>query len=178
MDTEIEERILDINVEKMIKKLESLNAIKVGEWHQKRYVYDFNPKRENEWIRLRTNGINTTLTYKNIQKDTIDGTKELEIEVSDFEKTNQLLNILGYKSKAYQENKRIRYLINDVEIDIDCWPLIPAYMEIEAKSIEKIKEIEKLLEIDSSYITTLNCQEIYNQIYGININNIKELKFE
>ena len=55
MHIEIEERILDIDSEKVIKKLEELNAIKVGEWYQKRYVYDFNPKRENEWIRKHNN---------------------------------------------------------------------------------------------------------------------------
>lgn len=177
MNIEIEERVLDIDVEEVTKKLEELNAIKIREWNQKRYVYDFNPKRDNEWIRLRSNGEKTTLTYKNIKKNTIDGTKELEIEVSDFEKTNKLLNMLGYKHKAYQENKRIRYYLNDVEVDIDFWPLIPAYMEIEGKSIEKVKEVEELLEINKDKITSLNCQDIYSQVYGIDINNIKELKF-
>ena len=56
MNTEIEERVLEINAESIINKLEKLNAIKKGEWYQRRYVYDFNPKRENEWIRLRSNG--------------------------------------------------------------------------------------------------------------------------
>ena len=62
MHTEIEERILDINKEEIINKLESLGATKVGEWFYRRYTYDFTPKRESEWIRLRTNGVETTLT--------------------------------------------------------------------------------------------------------------------
>ena len=149
----------------------------MGEWNQKRYVYDFWPKRENEWIRLRDNGNHVTLTYKKIEEDCIDGTKELEIKVSDFERTNQLLNILGYKPKAYQENRRIRYILDEVEIDIDFWPLIPAYMEIEGKTIEEIKKIEKIMDIDKSKITSLNCKDIYLKNYGIDIDNIKELKF-
>lgn len=177
MHVEIEERVLDINSEEVIKRLEVLNATKVGEWHQRRYVYDFNPKRENEWIRLRSNAYETTLTYKNIEKDSIDGTKELEIEVSDFDETNQLLNVLGYKAKAYQENKRIRYSLNGVEVDIDSWPLIPTYLEIEGKSIEEVRKIEELLEVDTNKITSLNCQDIYKQIYGIDIDKIKELRF-
>ncbi len=177
MHKEIEERVLEIDIQEIVKKLESLGAKKVGEWYQKRYVYDFNPKRENQWIRLRANGKQVTLTYKNVEEDSIDGTKELEIEVSDFEETNQLLNILGYKSKAYQENKRIRYILNGVEIDIDSWPLIPTYMEIEGNSIVEVKEIESLLEIDISKITNLNCQDIYNKIYNIDVDKIKELKF-
>ncbi|MFW3146782.1 MAG: hypothetical protein ACMUIE_08230 [Thermoplasmatota archaeon] len=36
----------------------------------------------------------------------IDGTKELEVEVDDFDKTNLILEKLGYIHKGYQENKR------------------------------------------------------------------------
>ena len=177
MHKEIEERVLEIDIDKMISKLESIGARKIGEWYQKRYVYDFNPKRENEWIRLRDTGEEITLTYKNVEENTTDGTKELEIKVDNFEDTNTLLEILGYKSKAYQENKRIRYILDSVEIDIDSWPLIPSYMEIEAKSVQEIKKIEELLEVNEEKITTLNCQDIYGKIYNIDIDNIKKLKF-
>ena len=47
MHTEIEERILEIDVDKVIKKLESLGATKKGEWFQKRYTYEFTPKRRD-----------------------------------------------------------------------------------------------------------------------------------
>ena len=47
MHTEIEERVLEIDREKIIKKLEELKAEKKGDWFQKRFVYDFNPKRES-----------------------------------------------------------------------------------------------------------------------------------
>ncbi len=177
MHIEFEERILEVDKYKMISKLESLGAIKKGEWFQKRYVYDFNPVRENEWIRLRTNGEVATLAYKNVEKNTVDGTKELEVEVSDFEETNELLNVLGYKAKGYQENKRIRYMLNGVEIDIDSWPMIPTYMEIEAESEEKVKEIEDLLEVDKSKITALNCEDIYIDIYKIDLKQNSDLRF-
>lgn len=178
MHTEIEERILEIDKEKVIKKLEELGATKAGEWFYKRYTYDFTPKRENQWLRLRTNGVETTLTYKNVETRELDGTKEFEIEVSDFEETNKMLEVLGYEYKNYQENKRIRYYLNDVEVDIDTWPMIPTYMELEGPSVEKVKEVEELLEVDKSKITTLYADEIAEQIYGINILGIKELKFQ
>lgn len=178
MHTEIEERILEIDIKKTIKKLEELGATKAGEWHQKRYTYDFNPRRYGQWFRLRTNGEETAFTYKNVESDKIDGTKELEIKVSSFEETNEMLKIMGYTPKAYQENKRIRYYLNDVEIDIDTWPMIPTYMELEGPSVEKIKELEDLLEVDKSKITTLFCDDIYREVYGIDIDNIKELKFK
>ena len=85
MQTEFEAKILEIDVDKVISKLKSLGARKVGEKMQKRFVYDFTPKRKNSWIRLRTNGEKTTLTIKEIQNEKIDGTKEIEVSVDDFE---------------------------------------------------------------------------------------------
>ena len=177
MHTEYEVRVLEVNKEEIIKKLELLNAKKVGDWNQKRYVYDLKPKKEGEWIRLRTNGEIATLTYKNVYSNTIDGTKETEIIVSDFENTNQLLNNIGFIPRSYQENKRIQYILDDVEIDIDTWPMIPDYLEIEGNSVEKVEKMLKKLELDKCQITTLSPQDVYIETYGIDINNIKELKF-
>ncbi len=177
MNIEFELRVLDVVESEMIQKLEALGAEKVGEFDQKRYVYDFNPKRENEWIRLRTNGAKTTLCYKNIEKNSLDGTKELEIEVSSLEKTNEMLNVLGYTAKAYQENRRVRYVLDGIEIDIDSWPLIPTYMEIEGSNEEEVLNMAKKLDIPEDRISYLNCEDIYKKIYGINIDEIKELKF-
>ena len=178
MNTEYEIRILEVDVEKITQKLEEIGAEKVGDWFQKRYVYDMIPKKENQWIRLRTNGEKTTLTYKNVEKDTIDGTKELEIVVNDFEKTNEMLEILGYKNKGYQENRRIRYILNGVEIDIDSWPMIPTYMEIEGKNEYEVMNTLNRLGIEENKVCTLNCEDIYKKVYNINIDEIKRLTFE
>ena len=177
MNIEYEIRVLEIDVPLMIKKLEELGATKVGEWSQRRFVYDTKPKHDSKWFRLRTNGEVTTLTYKNVEKNAIDGTKELEIEVSDFDKTNELLELMGYVNRGYQENKRIRYMLNGVEIDIDSWPMIPTYMEIEGSSKEEVENTLKLLSVDEDKITTLNCDDIYRQIYNINLDEIYNLKF-
>ena len=67
MHNEIEARLLDVDVKSFIKKLDANNATKVGDWLQIRNCYDFNPVQENSWIRLRTNGEETTLTIKEIK---------------------------------------------------------------------------------------------------------------
>ena len=177
MKTEYEIRVLEIDKQQIIKKLEELGATKKGEFNQKRYVYDLKPVEENKWIRLRTNGIKTTLTYKDIESNTIDGTKEVEIEVDDFETTNEFLERIGFKNKGYQENNRIQYVLNGVEIDIDSWPMIPTYLEIEGQSETEVINIKDLLNIDENKVTSLNCSDIYKEIYNIDISKIKELKF-
>lgn len=178
MDKEIEIRILNIDKEKFIKNITKLGAKKASESLQKRYVYDFKPSALNKWIRLRTNDKKTTLTIKEVlDKNVIDGTNELEIIVSDFDKTNLILKELGYTPRNYQENYREIYYLNKVEISIDTWPLIPTYVELEAKKEKDIKSLLKLIDYEEENLTTFDVTSIYNDIYGIDVMSIKNLKF-
>lgn len=82
-------------------------------------------------------GKEVTLTIKEIKNDSIDGTKELEIKANDFDTTNLILNELEYKSRLYQENKRTRYMLNNIEIDIDKWPMIQLMQNLKEKVKKK-----------------------------------------
>ena len=178
MGIEYEARVLEINHDEIVSKLEKLGATKVFDAMQKRKVYDFNPVEPNRWIRLRTNGIKTTLTIKEVKEKTVDGTKELEIEVSDFDKTDEILTALGYKHRTFQENYRDQYILDGVEIDLDKWPRIPEYMEIEGKSTEEVLKILDKLKINKDKVSTLDVDSIY-KYYGIdNVCKIPELTFE
>ena len=176
MNTEVEVRLLDINKENLISKLEKNNAKFIGDWYQIRYVYDFNPIQSNKWIRLRTNGITNTLTIKEIKDTSIEGTKELEIEVSSIEDTDKILEELGYKKRSIQENKRVRYILNDVEIDIDTWPHLNPYVEFEGNSEKQIKEVVEILGLDYSKCITDNAQDIYMSL-GYTQEDLNNLKF-
>ncbi len=178
METEYEVRVLDIDVHNLISKLEELGATKKGEYFQRRFVYDFKPKIEGKWIRLRTNGEITTLTIKNRYNDkSISGTLELEEKVEDFDKTHLILKELGYEETAYQENKRISYVLEDIELDIDTWPMVPTYLEIEGKSEEAVKKYIELLELQNYEITSVGIPKVYAR-YGLDLDSYKELKFE
>ncbi len=177
MKTEFEVRVLEVNIENIEKKLESMGAIKKGVYNQKRYVYDLNPIENGKWIRLRTNGKNTTLAFKDVVSDTIDGTKEIEFEVSSIDEAKEFMKKIGFEYRSFQENTRIQYELDGAEIDIDTWPMIPTYMEIEGKSEKQVYDMIKKLEIDEDKITALNCDDIYRKIYNIDINKIKELRF-
>ena len=178
MNIEYEMTILEIDKDLLVKKLESLGAIKVSDSLQRRFVYDFNPKLDKKWIRLRTNGDKTTLTIKEVfDKNVIGGTNELEIVVDDFDKTNKILNELGYKRRNYQENYRTSYKLGNVNFDIDSWPMIPTYVEIEGSSEDEVQSALKLLELDNLKTTTLDVDSIYNEIYNIKVMDIEELKF-
>lgn len=177
MKTEYEVRILEIDVEDVKKRLANIKAKFEWDLVQRRYVYDFIPKKEGKWIRLRTNGEKTTLTIKDIVSKNIDGTKELEVIVDDFDKTNLILKELGYTPKGYQENRRCQYTYDNVEIDIDYWPLLPTYLEVEGPSEEAVLNVVKLLGFSDKDITSKDVESIYLD-YGIDLKTIYDLKLE
>ena len=174
---EYEVRVLEINKDEIQSKLKELNATLVEDVFQKRYVYDVKPVNKNKWIRLRTNGSKTTLTIKNVESSNIDGTKEVEIEVSDFDTANEILKELGYFPRGIQENKRIKYDLNGVEVDIDTWPMIPTYLEIEGTSEEEVYNTLDLLGIPKEKSTSLDVQGIYKEIYDIDLDKNPNLSF-
>jgi adenylate cyclase class 2 len=43
--------------------------------------------------------------------------------MSDFDTTDELLGVMGFTAKPYQENKRELFLPEGAEVSIDTWPL-------------------------------------------------------
>lgn len=177
MKIENEARVLKINIESILKKIKDMQLQFIAVKFQKRYVYDFIPSVKGKWIRLRTDGIKSSLTIKEIAHAGISGTRELEIEVSDFDKTNEILNKLGYFSRSYQENFRIEFKSEDGEFDIDFWPQIDPYFEIESDNEEKVKFLFSQFGYSIKDITSLNVDDVYRNIYGIELDKIKSLEF-
>ena len=91
---------------------------------------------------------------------------------------NEILNELGYTPRGIQENKRIKYDLNGVEVDIDTWPKIPTYLEIEGSSEEEVYKTLELLGISKDKSTSLDVQNIYEKIYNIDLQKEPNLSFE
>lgn len=177
MKKEIEVRLLNIDKQSWVDKLISNGFEFIGEYNQKRYIYDFNPINPNKWIRLRTNGEESTLTIKEIiDVNKADGVNEWEVKVNDFNEMASMMHELGFNYRNYQENVRMIFRKPGVEIVIDSWPLIPTYIEIETETNDLIESTLKELNIDEKDTTTLDVMSIYKN-YGVDIKSIKELKF-
>ena len=143
---------------------------------------DFLKKFHNnskKWIRLRKTNKKTTLTVKHILEDNgsnIQQMLETEMVVPSLEAANEFLKALGFSYKSYQEKRRISYILKNHEIDIDTWPGLSTYMEIEGESEEDIQEILVLLGYSMKDTISCTVDEIYKK-RGIDILNIRELKF-
>ena len=62
-------------------------------------------------------------------------------------------------------------------VDIDSWPLIPTYLEIEGKDEKSVLDMIEKLELDKSKVTSLDVQSVYEKFYNIDISKIKDLRF-
>lgn len=176
METEYEIKILNINVKEIKKRLKKVGARFIAERHQKRFTFNLNPPDRHKWMRLRDDGEKVTLAVKEITQKGIEGTKEVEVIVNDFEKTRFILKELGFKPKNYQENKRISYALGNVKIEIDFWPMLTPYLEIEGETKRAVEKTIEKLGFNKQDITDLDTVDIYKQ-QGIDVLNIKHLKF-
>lgn len=180
MDKEYETQILNVDKASIANKLRKLGAKEEPEVQQKRWVFDFGPsmiKSVGEWIRLRqVADRKPTITYKNKSGKGIADTTEIEIEVDDFDNAYKLLDKVMPKTQYYQENKRHKFVLDDVEYTFDTWPMIPTYLEIEAKSEKKVHDGLSLLNLTGKDEGHIGTEAIYDK-YGIALHSIKELKF-
>lgn len=135
MNTELEIKFLDIDKEELRKKLRDLGCVLVEkERLMKRKIFDYPDwrlRKQGAWIRVRDEGNKITLSYKRLVDRTLHGIKEIEVIINDFEAICDFLLASGFDMKSYQENKRESWKYKDVEIDIDTWPWIPSFVEIE-----------------------------------------------
>ncbi len=134
------------------------------------------------WIRVRDEGDKITMSYKAIEGDKIENQKEIELIVSDFDKAIDFLETIGCKKKAYQENKRELWNLDNVEICIDEWPFLEPFVEVEGKSEKEVKAVSEKLGFDYSNAWFCAVGLIYSKKYNIPPevidNEIKEITFD
>ena len=169
---EIEVKILEINKEEIIQKLINLGATKFAEEKQKSYFFDFPDcrlKNQKRSLRLRSFGNKNFVTSKKAVSD--DGVKieeEIEVDVSDMLETKKLFLAIGLEKKDSVECTRTKYKIDDVLFEIDEYPGVPVFMEIEAPSKEIVEKWVKKLGIDETKLRAWGGRELFAH-YGVDV---------
>lgn len=181
---EIECKFLDIDIPLIEQKLIGLGFKKKYKKLFKRYVFDYPDRRlnsDNAWLRVRDEGGQTTMTFK--QRTGVGelgadgGMREIEVTVDDFRRAGEILEAIGMEIKFYEENWRTLYERDGVEVSIDEWPLIPAYLEIEASSWGIVDSTATKLGFDPGKKMVCSTMQVYKQ-YGIREDDYSTLTFE
>ncbi len=171
METEIEAKFLEINVNLVRKKIKSLNAKLIHpERLMVRKVFDYPDERLEKvggWIRVRNECDKITMSYKQLNNRTLHGTKEITLTVDDFDKAYAFLLLIGLKQKAYQETKREKWVLDNCEITIDTWPWIPTFVEIEGPNEESVKDVVKKSGLDWSKAMFGSVETAYQNYFNV-----------
>lgn len=180
MNKEIECRFLEIDKEALVKKLMELGAQDLGEQMlEETIVYDkeFKWAEERRFVRLRKNGDRVTLSYKEHKNIAVDGAVEIEIEISDMKKAENLLEKIGLMAYRHQQKKRHTFILNDVAFDIDTWPKIPTYVELEGESEESLKKAAELVGFDWKNVEFRDARSVIEQVYKIPVGKLRRFMF-
>ena len=166
MNNEIEAQFLDINKNEIRSKLKEIGAkLEKPEVLMRRVVFYTG---EHSFARVRDEGDKIVMTYKNISDDnSILGTKEVNVEVNDYNDAILFLKGCGLKIKARQDSKREVWKLGEVEICIDTWPWIPTFIEIEGPTEDLVWETAKKLGFEKDQAKFGSVDTTYQHYYGI-----------
>lgn len=179
MKAEIEAKFLNIDKENIRKLLKNIGAELVApERLMDRAVFD--GKRKSDYYRVRNEGDKITMSFKREDERSIDGMKEICLTVDNYNNAVEFLTSLTGAPKALQETYRESWIKDGVEIDIDTWPWIPPFIEIEGKSAEAVEKLASELGLKMSDAEYGSVAIAYQQVFDVSeddINHMPEIKF-
>jgi adenylate cyclase class 2 len=185
MKTEIEAKFLDVNHDAVRRKLKEAGALCEQPMRLMRRVTFDSPvmKQKGGWIRVRDEGHRVTMTYKQVDKLEVDGVQEIEVTVSDFDGTVAIMRESGLGGNSFQESKRETWRIDDVEIELDEWPWLKPYIELEGASEEALHDVAAKLGLkwkDAKFgdVMVAYRAQYTHLTYHDTVGNLAEVRFD
>ena len=173
---------MKINKDDLVEKLRRLSAQDLGEDFLREMIfYDAAGKWLTEgktFVRIRETKKGARLTYKNLEGPTATGTEEIEFAIEDSEKARDFLEALGLKLHRFQEKRRHTFVLDQVSVDIDSWPKVPPYVELEGPSEVAIQKTAKVLGFDWSEAVFANSRMVLEKFYSVPIKTLKYFTFD
>ena len=99
--------------------------------------------------------------------------REINIDVSDFNNAKLIFEAIGLVHYAHQEKDRTSFTYKDWSFDIDQYPKMPAYLEIEGSSEEHVVEAIKLLGLGAHEAISQGETKLIRERYGLDWNNMR-----
>jgi len=154
MQTEIEVKFLFQVIDEVRDRLREAGAhCLVPMRLMRRAIMDYPDMRlqngaVNGYIRVRDEGDRVTCTYKQFNSLSVMGAEEIEVTIDSFDSAIELLSVLGLQVTSMQESKRETWILNDCRIEVDEWPWLNPYIEIEGSSEDAVRRTADMLGYD------------------------------
>ena len=172
---EIETKVLNIDPLEVTNSLESLGAQLVE--NIKLSVDWYGPKGlthngDDPWfLRVRTysNG-KSEVTWKGISEHVGASrqTKEINFTISDPESVGELFKALDLEQYAHQEKLRKSWTHKQWRFDLDQYPGMPAFLEIEGSSESHVAEAIELLNLQNNQTHNKGERTLVQDVYSLN----------
>lgn len=178
IEQEIEVKFSPIIITDMQKRLEKAGAsLKNPMRLMRRKVYggEANPGMDCTYGRVRDEGDTITMSAKySAKNNSITSQREAQITVGDFENATQVLECFGLVATDYQENRRETWELEDgTLVELEEWPGLPPYLEIEGSSVEALKHAATLLNLEWKNHLTVPTDGLYMSHYGISAEEVR-----
>lgn len=176
--SEIEVKILGIDADAVAAKLDELKATPLFDGIVKCRHFDREGNglrasgrlfRLRRWEAKEGSGFEGKfeICYKG-PKEIVDGCKvrdEVETTVEDADKFEEMMLKLGCHVTLNNDKRRRSYEFGEVHVDIDEYPQVPAYMEIEGPNREAIDRAMELLELMDYEMSTETANELFARLW-------------
>lgn len=150
---EVEVKILEIDKDEVISKLENLWAKKVFEWD---VFNDFFENGNSKKIRLRQMWSENIMTYKEkIDESWVKSQHEYEIKFDNYENIISILKWIWFIHYWKSSKTRISYSLWNIHFDIDKLDWIPWFVEVESDNSDDVKKWVEILWFDFENVCLL-----------------------
>ncbi len=149
MPTEVEARILGIDVPQLSRRLEAAGGERTEDALFREVLFYCVSGNPLEYVRVRDDGRQVLLTHKRRGMDAeLREAAETETTAGDFHAAVAIFDGAGLRRMMYREKRRTSYRLGDATVSIDQYPGLPPYAEVESTDAATVREACVRLGID------------------------------
>ena len=169
---EHEIKVLDVNIEDLTKKLEKISARKVYDGVRTIIALDTeNRSFLNETDKLiRVTDEGTIKVTMHVNQSKPEKKAAIKFKTSRLKETMDFFHELGLDPISKVRAPRISYELGKIDFDIDKFPAIPAFLEIDIEYIKEegytVESLLKELGLENNKVVVMGTEDIH-KLYNI-----------
>lgn len=169
---EQEIKVLDVEVSKLIENLEKIGGKKVYDDVRKIITLDTKEhtflNQKDKLIRVTDEGsIKVTM---HVNQSNPELKEEIKFKTSRLKETMDFFHQLGLDPTSEISAKRISFELGKIDFDIDQFPSIPPFLEVDIEYLEEegytVESLLKSLELENKKVVVMGTEDIH-KLYGI-----------